>query len=97
MNMTITPLHDFVTIEMDQPEEVSAGGIVMIAKKPDQTVETGTITNVGPGTHINGVFDAMVLKPGDRVLFNKGTGQVVEVEKQKILFLKQRDIMGVLK
>lgn len=95
--MQITPLHDFLTIELDIPETVSDGGIVLIQKRPEQGVETGTVTGTGPGTTINGVFDEMVVKVGDKVLFNKGTGQTVEVDKKKVLFLKQRDIMGILK
>ncbi len=95
--MQIKPLHDFITIKLDVPETVSEGGIVLIQKKPEQGVETGTVIEVGPGAHIDGRFDEMVIKVGDRVLFNKGTGQLVEVEKQKVLFLKQRDVMGILR
>jgi len=95
--MIIKPLHDFITIEPDVPETVSQGGIVLIQKKPEQGVETGTVKEVGPGAHIDGRFDEMIIKPGDRVLFNKGTGQLVDVDNQKVLFLKQRDIMGILR
>lgn len=95
--MIIKPLHDFVTIKLDVPETVSEGGIVLIQKRPEQGVETGTVVEVGPGLHIDGRFDEMVIKVGDRVLFNKGTGQIVDVDGQKVLFLKQRDVMGILK
>jgi len=95
--MQINPLHDFITIELDIPESVSNGGIVLIQKRPEQGVETGTVTNVGPGIYTDGRLDEMVIKSGDKVLFNKGTGQIVELENQKILFLKQRDVMGILR
>jgi chaperonin GroES len=95
--MIIKPLHDFVTIKLDVPESVSEGGIVLIQKRPEQGVETGTVVEVGPGLHIDGRFDEMVIRPGNRVLFNKGTGQIVEVDGQKVLFLKQRDVMGILR
>lgn len=95
--MIIKPLHDFVTIKLDVPETVSEGGIVLIQKRPEQGVETGTVVEVGPGLHIDGRFDQMVIKVGDRVLFNKGTGQIVDVDGQKVLFLKQRDVMGILR
>jgi chaperonin GroES len=95
--MQIKPLHDFVTIKPDVPETVSSGGIVLVQKKPEQVTETGTVVEVGPGIHIDGRFDEMVIKAGDRVLFNKGTGQTVAVDGQQVLFLKQRDVMGILR
>lgn len=95
--MKINPLHDFITITPDTPETVSQGGIVLIKKAPEQGTETGIVTAVGPGAHIDGRFDTMVIKVGDKVLFNKGTGQLVDINKQKVLFLKQRDIMGLLR
>lgn len=95
--MQISPLHDFMTIKLDEPETVSTGGIVLVNRKPEAGTETGTVMDVGPGIRVDGQIDTMVVKPGDRVLFNKGTGQIVEVEKQKILFMKQRDIMGILR
>lgn len=95
--MIIKPLHDFITIKLDVPETVSDGGIVLVQKAPEQGVETGTVVETGPGIIVDGKLDAMVIKPGDKVLFNKGTGQIVEIDKQKVLFLKQRDVMGILK
>ena len=95
--MIISPLHDFVTIELDVPETVTPSGFIIVEKNPNKTIETGTVKEVGPGAYIDGRFDAMILKPGDRVMFNKGTGQVVKVDDVEVLFLKQRDIMGVLR
>ena len=95
--MNINPLHDFITIAPDAVEAVSQGGIVLIKKAPEQGTETGTVTAVGPGAYIDGRFDTMVVEVGDKVLFNKGTGQLVTLGAEKILFLKQRDIMGILR
>jgi chaperonin GroES len=95
--MQIKPLHDFITIELDLPETVSEGGIVLIQRAPEKGTETGTVLDVGPGLYVDGRLDEMVVKAGDKVLFNKGTGQIVELDKKKVLFLKQRDIMGILR
>ena len=95
--MQIKPLHDFITIQLDLPETVSEGGIVLIQRAPEKGTETGTVMDVGPGLYVDGRLDEMVVKAGDKVLFNKGTGQIVDVDKKKVLFLKQRDIMGILR
>ncbi len=95
--MKIKPLRDFVVILPDQAEEQTSTGIVLVGNQKETGVQTGTVVNVGPGVEINEKFDTMVVQPGNRVLFNKGTGQVFEIEKTKYLFIKQRDLMGILR
>ena len=95
--MQIKPLHDFITIELDLPESITESGIVLIQRAPEKGTETGMVIDVGPGAYIDGRLDPMVVQPGDKVLFNKGTGQIVDIDKRKVLFLKQRDIMGILR
>lgn len=93
--MTIQPLHDFVVIKKQEKAVSTSSGIIISMMKEDVT-DIGTVVAVGPGTHINGRFDPMVIAPGDRVMFNRSTGQEVEYDKIKYLFLKQRDLMGVI-
>lgn len=89
----LQPLHDFIVIQRDEPSKQSDGGIILVQKDTSSDVTEGTAIAVGPGIN----DDPMVIKVGDRVLFSKGTGQLVEVEKVKYLFLKQRDIMGLIR
>jgi chaperonin GroES len=93
----IRPLHDFIAIDKDPAETASDSGVLIIAKKPEDEVQTGTVISTGPGKEIDGKWDEMTVRAGDRVLFNKGTGQVFEIDKKKYLFLKQRDLMGILR
>lgn len=98
-NMTtpIKPLHDFVVVVREEPETTTASGLVLVERDPQQTATIGNVIAVGPGTTINDKWDPMVVAVGDRVLFGKGTGQIVELEKKKYLFIKQRDLMGIVK
>lgn len=94
---TLRPLHDFIVIQRDEPSTQTDGGILLVQKDVSSDVTEGTVVAVGPGVNVNGTIDPMVIKVGDRVLFSKGTGQLVDVAKVKYLFLKQRDIMGLLR
>jgi chaperonin GroES len=93
--MNLQPLHDFVVIKKQAQVTETASGIVLVSKAESDT-EVGTVVAVGPGTFIGDRFDPMVVSVGNRVMFNRKSGQEIEHEKTKYLFLKQRDIMGVI-
>lgn len=95
--MKFNPLRDIVIIQPDAAEQQTSGGVFLISAKPENDVQTGTVLAVGPGVEINGRWDSMVVRPGDRVLFNKGTGYKFELDKIKYLNIKQRDLMGILR
>jgi chaperonin GroES len=94
--MKFRPLHDRVVVERIDPEAKSAGGIII----PDTAQEKssqGEIIAVGPGGRDEvGKLIPIDLKVGDRVLFGKWSGTEVKIEGQKLLIMKESDIMGVL-
>jgi chaperonin GroES len=77
-------------------EDKSAGGTIIpdsAKEKPSQ----GEITAVGPGGRDEaGKLIPIDLEVGDRVLFGKWSGTEVKVVGQKMLIMKESDIMGVL-
>jgi chaperonin GroES len=94
--MKIRPLHDRVIVKRLDNERKTASGIVIpdnVAEKPDQ----GEVVAVGPGKRDdNGKLIPTDLKPGDRVLFGKYSGQSVKVEGEELLVMREEDIMGVI-
>jgi chaperonin GroES len=94
--MKIRPLHDRVIVKRLDQERKTASGIVIpdnAAEKPDQ----GEVVAVGPGKKDdNGKLIAMDLKVGDRILFGKYSGQVVKVEGEELLVMREEDVMGVI-
>ena len=94
--MKIRPLHDRVIVKRIDEERKSAGGIVIpdtAAEKPDQ----GEILAVGKGKKDDsGKLIALDVKPGDRVLFGKYSGQTVMVKGDELLVMREEDIMGVI-
>ena len=94
--MKIRPLHDRVIVKRLEEERKTASGIVIpdaAAEKPDQ----GEILAVGKGKILeNGDVRQMDVKVGDRVLFGKYSGQVVKVDGDELLVMREEDIMGVV-
>ena len=94
--MKIRPLHDRVIVKRLDEEKKTAGGIVIpdtAAEKPDQ----GEIVAVGKGKRDeSGKVIALDVKPGDKVLFGKYSGQTVKVKGDELLVMREEDIMGVI-
>ena len=88
--MKIKPLSDRVLIEPAKAEEV-LGGIII----PDTAKEKplkGIVKAVGQGTK----DEAMVVKEGDTVLYGKYAGTEIEVDGQKLLMMRQSDVLAIV-
>lgn len=88
--MNIKPLADRVLIQPAPAEEVTVAGIII----PDSAKEKplkGTVIAVGPGTK----DETMELKKGDTVLYGKYAGTEVELDGEKVLIMRQNDVLAV--
>ena len=94
--MKFHPLHDRIVVRRIEPEERTAGGIIIpdtAKEKPQQ----GEVIAVGPGARDeSGKIVALDVKTGDRVLFGKWSGTEVRVGGEDLLIMKESDIMGIL-
>ena len=91
MNINIKPLADRVVIAPIAAEEVTVAGIII----PDSAKEKplkGTVVAVGPGTK----EETMELKEGDVVLYGKYAGTEIELDKEKVLIMRQNDVLAVI-
>lgn len=94
--MEIRPLHDRIIVKRLDEEKKTASGIVIpdsAAEKPDQ----GEVLAVGSGRRSdNGVLIPLDVHAGDRVLFDKHSGQTVRVQGDELLVMREEDIMGIV-
>ena len=94
--MKLRPLHDRVIVKRLEEERKSAGGIVIpdtAAEKPSM----GEVVAVGPGkTDDNGRLLAIGVKPGDKILFGKYSGQEFKLEGTDYLHMREDDIIGLV-
>ncbi len=89
--MNVKPLADRVIISPIAAEEVTVSGIII----PDSAKEKplkGTVLAVGPGTK----DEAMELKVNDIVLYGKYAGTEVEIEGEKVLIMRQNEVLAIL-
>jgi chaperonin GroES len=94
--MKLRPLHDRVIVKRLEEERKSAGGIVIpdtAAEKPSM----GEVVAVGPGkTDENGKLQPMGVKPGDKILFGKYSGQEFKLDNAELLHMREDDIIGIV-
>jgi chaperonin GroES len=94
--MKFRPLHDRIVVRRIEPEERTAGGIIIpdtAKEKPQQ----GEVIAVGPGARDeSGKVQPLDMRAGDRVLFGKWSGTEVRVGGEDLLIMKESDIMGIL-
>ncbi len=89
--MKLKPLADRVIVQPTAAEEVTASGIII----PDSAKEKplkGTVIAVGNGTK----DEEMVLKEGDRVLYGKFAGTEIDVDGEKVLVMRQNEVLAVI-
>jgi len=94
--MNLKPLADRLVVEPIEQEEVTAGGIILpetAKEKPQQ----GKVIAAGPGRRDdNGNRITMDVKVGDRVLYAKYSGTEVKLGAQKVLVLRESDILAII-
>lgn len=95
--MNLKPLADKVIVEILDAEEKTKGGIVLpdtAKEKPQQ----GKVIAVGNGkTLSNGKVVPPSVKPGDRIIFGKYSGNEVEVDENEYLIVNEEDILAIVK
>lgn len=89
--MNIKPLADRVLVKPAPAEEKTVSGIII----PDSVKEKplkGEVLAVGNGTK----DEEMVVKKGDKVLYGKYAGTELEWEGEKLLVMRQSDILAII-
>ncbi len=91
----IKPLFDKVVIKAIESEEKTASGIVLpgAAKEKPQLAE---VVAVGPGGLVDGKEVKMVVKVGDRVVYNKYAGSEFNIDGEKVVIVRQSDILALI-
>jgi chaperonin GroES len=89
--MNVKPLADRVLVRPVAAETTTASGIII----PDSAKEKplrGEVLAVGNGTK----DEEMVLKVGDTILYGKYAGTEIEIESEKLLIMRQSDVLAVI-
>lgn len=98
LRMSLRPLADRILIEREKREEKTPGGIFIPETVDDKRAALlGTVIATGPGKLLdNGRLIEPSVKIGDKVLYGKYSGTALEVGGQKLLVVREDDILGVV-
>jgi chaperonin GroES len=94
MAVNITPLHDRVLVRRLEEKESVKGGII-IPDTAKEKPQEGEVIAVGAGK-INDKGDRIALdvKPGDKVLFGKYSGNDIKIDDEEYMILKEDEILA---
>jgi len=94
--MKIVPLRDKIVVKRIDPEETTAGGIVLPEAARDTSLE-GKVLSVGDGRLLeSGQRAAMQVQEGDRVILPKYAGTSVTVDDQELVIVSEDEVLAVL-
>ena len=94
--MALKPLGDRVVVKPIEQEDITAGGI-MLPDTAKEKPQEGKILAVGPGTRNDaGERVPLDVAVGDIVLYAKYAGTEIKLEGEKVLVLRESDILAVV-
>jgi chaperonin GroES len=96
MTISLKPLGSRVVVEPVEQEEVTAGGIVL-PETAKEKPQKGKVLSIGPGERDDdGERIPMDVSIGDTVLYAKYAGTEIKIEGQKLLILKESDLLAIV-
>ena len=87
--MKVKPLTDRVLVKLEKSETKSAGGIII----PDTAQEK---TQIGAVIEVGDDKEAIKVKAGQKVMYDKYAGTQVKIGGEEHLILKMADILAVI-
>jgi chaperonin GroES len=94
--MDIRPLYDRIVVKRIEETETKRGGLYIpdsAKEKPQQ----GEVVAVGKGKRTeDGKLIPLDVKPGDRVLFGKYSGNDITIDGTEYLIMREDEVLGVL-
>ena len=93
----IKPLHDQILIELEEKDNVTKTGLILARTENDTEPDKGVVLATGPGrVNDSGVVLPVSVTKGDRVLFAKYAGHLVEKDDKKYVLVSEKDIIALL-
>lgn len=94
--MAIKPLEDRILVKPIEAESKTASGIYLPETAKEKPVR-GEVMAIGPGKRLeNGKRAEMSVRTGDTVFYGKYAGTEVELKGDKLLILRESELLGVV-
>lgn len=96
MSLNLKPLGDRLVVKPLEEEEVTPGGIVL-PETAKEKPQKGEVLATGPGARDDeGKRIEMDVSVGDKVLYAKYGGTEIKVNGDKLLILRESDVLAIL-
>jgi chaperonin GroES len=96
MTVDLKPLEDRLLVEPIEREQTTASGIILPETAKEKPQE-GRVLAVGPGRRDeDGERIPMDVDVGDRILYARYAGTEIKVGDQKLLILKESDVLAIV-
>jgi chaperonin GroES len=94
--MKFKPLHDRVLVRRLDEDEKSVGGIIIPDTAKEKPMEGDVLAVGGGGRDDQGKLVPLDVKPGDRIVFGKWSGNEIKIDGEELVIMRESDIMGVI-
>ncbi len=95
-DVKIQPLGDRVVVEREASESKTAGGIVLPDSAKDKP-SRGKVIAIGDGRLLeDGSRSKLQVKVGDNVLFTSYAPEVIKINDEELLLMREDDILAVI-
>jgi chaperonin GroES len=91
----LRPLFDHVVIKELEPDRMRKSGLLIPQGTDDLPPNEGIVLAVGEGPPDIADFK-MPVAPGDHVVFPRSAGVWIEVEDERLLVCRVRELLGVI-
>jgi len=94
--MNCRPLHDRLVVRRLEDGEQTVGGII-IPDSAKEKPQRGTVLAAGSGTvRDDGTRVPLDVKPGDLILFGKYASQVITLDGEELLIMRENEVLAVI-
>jgi chaperonin GroES len=94
--MNIRPLYDRIVVKRIEEQETKIGGL-FIPDSAKEKPQEGEVVAVGKGKRLeDGKVIPLDVKPGDRILFGKYSGNEIKIDGQEYMIMREDEVLGIL-
>lgn len=96
--MSIQPLRDFVLVVKEKTDEKTPGGLLYRPDTVEEKIIRATVVAIGSGrVTLDGSVVPMEVAVGDRVVFNKSLATELTDGEEKVLILREDQLLCIMK
>src|SRR5438309_10004514 len=95
--MNIRPLYDRIVVKRIESDAEKTSGGLFIPDSAKEKPQEGEVVAVGKGKRLeDGKVIALDVKPGDRILFGKYSGNEIKIDGQDYMIMREDEVLGIL-